>query len=71
MTPAIAPPPIYNPPTASVVTVVATAFNYVVEDGSDLVEEPMDYSPLESGRVRAPDLTDEAWAADDTGPMGF
>jgi hypothetical protein len=74
MTPAIAHPPLYSPPTASAARVMkAPAFlpAVVAGDANDLVEEPMDYSPIASGRVMSPDLIDEAWADDDSGPMGF
>lgn len=71
MTPAIAPPPMYRTPTASAAIVMLAADFDVADVGSDLVEEPMDYSPVASRLLAAPDFADEAWTDDDSGPMGF
>lgn len=72
MSPAIE-PPAYMPPTASMSSNIdLDDFELLMVDFDDeLVEEPMDYEPLASGDVQGPDLEDEAWTDDDTGPMGF
>ena len=67
MTPAIAPPPGFLPPTASV-SAVMYAGSYVIDD---LVEEAMDYTPVAEGGVRGPQVAEEIWVDDDSGPMGF
>lgn len=42
-----------------------------LNERQDLVEEPMDYSPIIQGHLAAPDAVSEAWTDDDSGPMGF
>jgi hypothetical protein len=73
MSPAIAPPPIYRTPTASasVPMAVMAAYLDLADVDADLVEEPMDYTPIAPGRLAAPDLEHEVWIDDDSGPMGF
>jgi hypothetical protein len=73
MSPAIAPPIVYQTPTASSArAIVEQADNVgVYEWTADLVEEPMDYTPIATGRLAAPGLEDETWVDDDSGPMGF
>ncbi len=34
------------------------------------IEEPMDYTPIEVGKLAAPDYPDEEWPAG-AGPLGF
>jgi hypothetical protein len=71
LTTAIAPPLEYRPPTGSAATVMLAADLDVADASNELVEEPMDYTPISGSRLAAPDLADEAWTDDDTGPMGF
>ena len=71
MTPVISPPPTYRPPTASSAIVVPAPAFAVVARRDDLVEEPMNYSPMALGSVAIPEFPEEVWVDDSSGPTGF
>ncbi len=71
MTLTIAPPDL-QPSTASSAIVVLPYDGLARYEVDDLVEEPMDYTPIEPGRLAAPDFPDEMEPDDDdVGPMGY
>jgi hypothetical protein len=69
MTPALAVPVEYMSPTGSVSS--NFGFSEFIEPYDDLVEEPMDYTPIAFSELCAPDLEEEVWVDDDSGPMGY
>jgi hypothetical protein len=66
MTTAIAPAE-YQPRTAS----ATGRLEFSQHEYDELVEEPMDYTPIPAGQLVAPDLEGEIWVEDSSGPMGF
>jgi hypothetical protein len=76
---AIAPPDIPTASSAAVVggvreetvaTSIAAEYRGPVDEMGDLIEEPMDYTPIAPGRLAALDHPQEVWP-DEAGPFGF
>jgi hypothetical protein len=67
----IAPPDLQSS-TASSAVVVLSNGGLAAYGVVDLVEEPMDYTPIARGRVAAPEFPEETTSEDfGTGPMGY
>jgi hypothetical protein len=66
-------PPELQPSTASSALVVLPDDDAVERRRDELAEEPMDYTPIEQGRLAAPDFPEEVEPEDDdyVGPMGY
>jgi hypothetical protein len=54
----------------TVATSVAAEYRGPLGEFNDLIEEPMDYTPIAPGRLAALDHPQEVWP-DEAGPFGF
>jgi hypothetical protein len=54
----------------TIATSVTALYSGPLDETSDLIEEPMDYTPIVPGRLAAPDHPQEVWS-DEAGPFGF